>query len=385
MSIVVVISFAYMFFIQYSKYFSRIVFIFTWLIGTVLMFLGRIALKSFIRNRMQYRMDKRKVIVITIQNIAEEIADEITHIPYRDYYIEGLILCGLDHIPESIKSLPVVSDEDAALDYLRKNIVDEVIFYFPKEMELPKTILEGCSEMGITIHVVMNQFNQLGGNQIIEQFAGYTVLTSTMRMATPRQLFVKRVIDIIGGVVGCLFCGILCIIVAPVIKIQSPGPVFFSQTRVGRSGRKFKLYKFRSMYVDAEEKKKQLMDQNEMDGLMFKMENDPRIFPFGKFIRKMSIDEFPQFWNVLRGDMSLVGTRPPTVDEYEKYSNHHKKRLVMKPGLTGMWQVSGRSEIKDFEEVVALDTKYIEEWDTGLDLRILWKTFCVVVRGKGSV
>ena len=171
---------------------------------------------------------------------------------------------------------------------------------------------------------------------------------------------------------------------SPIIKKQSPGPVFFSQTRVGKNGRKFKLYKFRSMNVNAEAEKEALMEQNKMRGLMFKMEDDPRIFPVGKFIRKYSIDELPQFFNVLRGDMSLVGTRPPTLEEFEHYQIHHKARLGIKPGITGMWQVSGRSDITDFEEVVALDTHYISQWSLALDLKILVKTFQVVLTGEGS-
>ena len=139
------------------------------------------------------------------------------------------------------------------------------------------------------------------------------------------------------------------------------------------------------MYADAEERKKELMEQNEMDGLMFKMTDDPRITKIGKFIRKTSLDELPQFWNVLKGDMSLVGTRPPTVDEFEQYEGYHKRRLSMTPGLTGVWQVSGRSDITDFEEVVRLDTEYIENWSIGLDCKILLKTVGSVLKSEGSV
>ena len=178
---------------------------------------------------------------------------------------------------------------------------------------------------------------------------------------------------------------VITIIFGPVIYIQSPGSIFFSQERIGRNGRRFKIYKFRSMYPDAEERKKELMAQNKMQGLMFKMDNDPRIIPIGHFMRKTSLDEFPQFWNVLKGDMSLVGTRPPTVDEYEQYEMHHKARLAVKPGLTGMWQISGRSDIVDFEEVVRLDTKYIENWNIALDLRILLKTVLVLIKREGSM
>ncbi len=172
--------------------------------------------------------------------------------------------------------------------------------------------------------------------------------------------------------------------VALAIKLDSPGPILFSQTRIGRNGRRFKIYKFRSMYLDAEERKKELEKQNEIQGLMFKMENDPRITKVGKFIRKTSIDELPQFYNVVKGDMSLVGTRPPTEDEFEKYNQYYRRRISMTPGLTGLWQVSGRSEIEDFDDVVKYDLKYIDSWSLLLDFKILLQTIKVVFTGKGS-
>ena len=190
--------------------------------------------------------------------------------------------------------------------------------------------------------------------------------------------------DIIGSLLGLIVCGFAFLIFAPIIKKQSPGPVFFSQVRVGKNGRKFKIYKFRSMGVDAEEQKASLMEQNEMSGLMFKMEDDPRIFPIGKFMRKYSIDELPQFYNVLKGDMSLVGTRPPTADEFEKYNQYYRRRISMTPGLTGMWQVSGRSDIQDFEEIVKLDLEYIDNWSLGLDIKILFMTIYAVLGRRGS-
>ena len=175
------------------------------------------------------------------------------------------------------------------------------------------------------------------------------------------------------------------LITAIAIKIDSKGPVIFKQTRVGLNGRHFKMYKFRSMIQDAEAKKKELMAKNKVaSGLMFKMDDDPRITKVGKFIRKTSIDELPQFFNVLFGTMSLVGTRPPTVDEVSKYDTRHWRRLSVKPGITGMWQTSGRSEITDFEEVVALDKEYIDNWSMWLDIKILFKTVIQVFMRKGA-
>ena len=180
----------------------------------------------------------------------------------------------------------------------------------------------------------------------VDDFGGYSVLTYTRFRSSYKRLLIKRVMDIFGGLIGMVITLFFFPFVAIAIKLDSPGPVLFSQIRIGRNGRRFKIYKFRSMYMDAEERKKELEEQNEIQGLMFKMENDPRITKVGKFIRKTSIDELPQFYNVVKGDMSLVGTRPPTEDEFEKYNQYYRRRISMTPGLTGLWQVSGRSNIE---------------------------------------
>ena len=197
-------------------------------------------------------------------------------------------------------------------------------------------------------------------------------------------MILKRVMDIAGALVGLVISVPIIAVTAIPLKLESPGPLFFRQKRVGLNGRVFYIYKLRSMYADAEKRKQELMKQNKMQGLMFKMDDDPRITRVGKFIRRTSIDELPQFWNILKGDMSLVGTRPPTLDEYEQYDSHHKRRLSMKPGLTGLWQVSGRSDIHNFEEVVKLDVTYIDNWSLGLDMRILVKTIGVVIKRTGA-
>ena len=197
--------------------------------------------------------------------------------------------------------------------------------------------------------------------------------------------FVRRAQDIVLSSVALVVLSPVMLITAIAIVIDDPsaGPIF-SQERIGRDGKPFKFYKFRSMCPNAEAKLDDLLDQNEMDGPVFKIKDDPRITRVGKFIRKTSIDELPQFWNVLRGDMSLVGTRPPTVDEFEHYEAKHKCRLSMTPGLTGLWQISGRSDIKDFDEVVRLDMQYIDNWSILKDIKILILTVKVVLTGRGS-
>ena len=220
--------------------------------------------------------------------------------------------------------------------------------------------------------------------QRVRAFGDYYVITFKESVSSLKMRVIKRMMDIAGAIVGLAVTGVVLIFLAPVLLLESPGPLIFSQVRVGLNGRKFKMYKFRSMYKDAEERKKELMAQNEMKGLMFKLENDPRITKVGKFIRKTSIDELPQFWNVLKGDMSLIGTRPPTLDEFEQYETFYKRRLSIRPGITGMWQATGRSNITDFEEVLALDLEYIDNWSLGLDMKILLKTVFGVFGGKGA-
>ena len=195
------------------------------------------------------------------------------------------------------------------------------------------------------------------------------------------RFIIKRTMDILAGIVGVILSSPIMLVTVIAIKLDSPGPILFKQTRVGQNGRHFKMYKFRSMYIDAEERKKELLEQNELEGgVMFKIKDDPRITRVGKFIRKTSIDELPQFFNILGGSMSLVGTRPPTLDEVEKYETSQWRRISIKPGLTGMWQVSGRSNIKSFDEIVELDMEYIDNWTLGMDIKIIFKTILVLLK-----
>lgn len=300
---------------------------------------------------------------------------------------------------KEIVGVPVVADLNNAPSFICQQWVDEVFVNVDETYPYPQELIEELLEMGMPVHVNLAKVRSTPGQkQFVEAIGGYTVLTTTMNYATDRQALAKRVLDILGGLVGCFLTGIIFIFIAPAIYISSPGPIFFSQTRIGKNGKPFKMYKFRSMYMDAEERKAELMAQNKMsDGRMFKLDFDPRVIGnkilpdgtrktgIGEFIRKTSLDEFPQFWNVLNGSMSLVGTRPILQDELRQYELHHRARIAIKPGITGMWQVSGRSDITDFEEVVRLDTEYISNWNFGLDIKILFKTVIMVLKREGSV
>ena len=375
----------YMFATQQSADYSRSVLFTMWGINILFTWLGRAFLKKVLLMAYSNEKNLSYMLVVTSKAVAERTINQLQKEKYSDYIVKGLAIVDADMIGQSINGVPVVANDDALHEYLRTNTVDGVFIHVRNSYDEIVAITDSLLAMGITVHISLDHVSSEMPNKVVEEINGYTVLTTSIKMATTRQLFIKRVIDICGGLAGLLATIIAFIFIAPIIYKQSPGPIFFSQERVGRNGRRFRIYKFRSMYMDAEERKKELMAHNKMDGLMFKMDDDPRIMPIGKFIRRVSIDELPQSINILKGDMSLVGTRPPTVDEYEQYELHHKSRLAAKPGLTGMWQVSGRSDITDFEEVVKLDTEYISNFSLGLYLKILFKTVGVVLGKKGSV
>lgn len=373
----------YMYAIKQSAVYSRQMLFVYLFFSIVFEFIGRILLKKNIRKRILNSRYRSVMIIVTTKECVEECLKNFENMEYTEFSVNGVVVVDEQLEGTKIRGIPVVANADDFFEYVRTNVVDEV-FINGNTRQSSEALANDLLEMGITVHYSLVKETQMMPNRVIENLGNYLVLTSSMKIASPRQLFVKRLMDIAGSIIGLILTGIAFLIFAPIIKKQSPGPIFFSQVRVGKNGRQFKFYKFRSMNVNAEEQKKDLMAQNEMEGHMFKMADDPRIFPIGKFMRKYSIDELPQFFNILKGDMSLVGTRPPTVEEFENYDLKHKARLGIKPGLTGMWQVSGRSEIKNFEEVVGLDTYYISHWDLGLDIKILLKTIQVVLTGRGS-
>ncbi|HJA67081.1 MAG TPA: sugar transferase [Candidatus Mediterraneibacter cottocaccae] len=392
--VVCVFEIAYLFLSKNGGAFSRMSFL--WFVPAAVLFvyMGRVIWKTYLLEHKHLFYAKAKMLLITTREEVRDALETMKQNSFNEFEIIGIAFVdGNVRENESIRGIPVVCCAEAVPDYIQTRWVDSVLIKVRQSYGIPRDLIDTCINMGLTVHYSLGDMGIGGNNQYINRMGGFNVLTSSLRVAQQREVFLKRILDICGGLVGVFLTGIISLFLAPAIYIASPGPVFFSQTRVGKNGKRFKIYKFRSMYTDAEKRKQELMKKNEMQGFMFKMENDPRIIGSGPdgsrhglgwFIRKTSLDEFPQFWNVLKGDMSLVGTRPPTEDEWQQYEHSHRARLAIKPGLTGMWQVSGRSDITDFEEVVKLDMEYIKNWTFGMDIKIILKTVLVVLKGSGS-
>ena len=362
---------------------SRLLTSYFFCFNIMIMYLSRVLVKVLLRRMYNDDPKKTKGILMVVEKGQEALLD--TFRSGLTYNVIGTLIVDRDQVTGTVDGNKISCTLDKLVNTVVTYQIDDVVFKLPGQGQ--KALFElitDFEDMGANCHYALDVPTGARGNATMEMFGEMFMATYTLRTQSTWQLVLKRVMDICGAVVGLILCGIISIFLVPAIKLDSPGPAIFSQIRIGKNGRRFKFYKFRSMYVDAEERKKELMKNNEMDGLMFKMEDDPRITKVGKFIRKTSLDEFPQFWNVLIGDMSLVGTRPPTEDEFNKYNGHYKRRLMMTPGITGLWQVSGRSSITDFDEVVKLDLEYIDNWSLLGDIKILFKTVISVIKRDGA-
>ena len=362
---------------------SRLLTSYFFCFNIVIMYLSRVLVKVLLRRMYNDDPKKTKGILMVVEKGQEALLD--TFRSGLTYNVIGTLIVDRDQVTGTVDGNKISCTLDKLVNTVVTYQIDDVVFKLPGQGQ--KALFElitDFEDMGANCHYALDVPTGARGNATMEMFGEMFMATYTLRTQSTWQLVLKRVMDICGAVVGLILCGIISIFLIPAIKLDSPGPAIFSQIRIGKNGRRFKFYKFRSMYIDAEERKKELMKNNEMDGLMFKMEDDPRITKVGKFIRKTSLDEFPQFWNVLVGDMSLVGTRPPTEDEFNKYNGHYKRRLMMTPGITGLWQVSGRSSITDFDEVVKLDLEYIDNWSLLGDIKILFKTVYSVIKRDGA-
>lgn len=326
----------------------------------------------------------RKVLVVGENSLAEGYFRLLGDHPHWAVKVVGLL--SLDSIAAGNGAGQHQMDEPEHWDnVLRQYVVDEVVAACHwQDAAGMEGLARACVERGITFRTLVQMPPTAVGSYYVEDFGrgSFLVSVETVPQSTA-TLLVKRLMDIAGSIVGLVLCGLTYLWYGPRIRRESPGPVFFSQQRVGQNGRRFTIYKFRTMHMDAEQRIAELMARNEMKGHIFKLKDDPRVTPLGKVLRRRHIDELPQFWNVLKSEMSLVGTRPPTPNEVARYSPHQHRRLSMKPGITGPWQLNGNGTVNDFDEVVKLDCEYIDNWSLWLDCRIVAKTLLKVARAEG--
>lgn len=395
------IALLYLFLLQEGQNYSRLVLLLMPVCYSVVAYAVRELWKWHLQKKKTSDEGKSALLIAASEDVVERVVKTIKENNYAQYIVAGISLIGGGKysVGEKIDGVPVVAEEAGIPHYVCQDWIDEVLVVTSDEVPYPGKLLSQLMETGVTVHLGLAKvMSEPGKKQFVEKIGPYTVLTTSINYASSFQLFLKRAMDIMGGLVGCIITVLLLPVVGTAIYLASPGPIFFAQERVGKNGKRFKMYKFRSMYMDAEARKAELMKDNRLgDGKMFKLDFDPRVIGnkilpdgshktgIGDFIRRTSLDEFPQFFNVLKGDMSIVGTRPPLISETNLYELHHKARLAIKPGITGMWQVSGRSDITDFEEVVRLDREYISNWNIGMDIKILVKTVMVVLKEDGSM
>ena len=279
----------------------------------------------------------------------------------------------------------MVGDMDDAAAVVRRSGAATVAVLPSPEMDGVKlrTLAWELEKTGTDLYVAPALLDVAGPRTTVRPTAGLTLLhVDHPQLSGPRQVL-KDLFDRTAAAVALVLLSPIMLAIAVAIRLSDGGPAFFSQTRVGKDGKVFKIYKFRTMVVDAEKRLAELREKNESDGILFKMRRDPRITAVGARLRKWSLDELPQLFNVLLGEMSLVGPRPALPDETAQYADHVRRRLVVKPGITGLWQVSGRSDLS-WDETVRLDLRYVESWSLALDLQILWKTFSVLFEGSGA-
>lgn len=317
----------YLFLLQQGQAFSRLTLILTVVIYLVLTYVVRELWKKLLRKQMADG-GERKLLIITSEDVAEQVVSNMQENNYARYSIAGVVVIDADWTGRTINGIPVVANEENAAMYVCQEWIDEVLIVISEVLPYPSELIEKLTETGVTVHLNLAKItNVTGKKQFVEKVGNYTVLTTSINYASTKQLMLKRLMDIAGGLVGCILTGIICIFVGPAIYIASPGPIFFAQERVGKNGKKFKMYKFRSMYMDAEERKAELMKDNKLgDGKMFKLDFDPRVIGnkilpdgthktgIGDFIRRTSLDEFPQFFNVLKGDSGIIGTTKKNLD-----------------------------------------------------------------------
>ncbi|MDT8422030.1 MAG: sugar transferase [Desulfuromonadales bacterium] len=366
--------------------FSRKLLVVFLLCACLLIFLQRVSLKIGLGLLRRLGFNFRQLLIVGATDRASHFIELVESHADWGLRVLGVIQVSPGPLKSFLGSYRVYGRLDRLLACCKELPVDEVVICLAKDQVLDiERYLQELEKLGVTVRMVLDFYDLERYRKDLSFFNNsLPILTFHVKCLDAQQLFLKRVVDIVGSLVGLAIMILLLPVIALAIRLDSPGPLFFGQKRVGMNGRIFKCWKFRSMHIDAEECKQALLEQNEMNGAIFKIKDDPRVTRVGRFLRKASLDELPQFWNVLKGEMSLVGTRPPTPEEVSQYENWHRRRICIKPGITGLWQVSGRNQIDDFDEIVRLDLAYIDNWSLWLDIKLLLKTCWVVLCRRGA-
>ena len=358
-----------------------------WVASTVLVVASRILLRRFLGRVRVHGRNLRHMLVVGTGRRAVQFARKIAAKPELGYRIIGFVdddWPGLQEFHQT--GYPLVCNFENFASYLRDSVVDEVIMGLPvRSAYLHASRIAGvCEEQGILIRLLPRIFDLKMARSRAEEFDGDPLITLYTGTSEGWPMVVKRVLDFTVSLILLALLAPVFLVTAILIKLTSPGPVFFRQKRVGLSKRRFAIYKFRTMVTDAEKKQAEIEHLNEVSGPVFKIKNDPRITPVGRFLRKTSIDELPQLFNVLRGEMSLVGPRPLPVRDYEGFDQDwQRRRFIVRPGITCLWQINGRSSIS-FERWMELDLEYVDKWSLWLDLKILIRTVPAVLKGSGA-
>jgi exopolysaccharide biosynthesis polyprenyl glycosylphosphotransferase len=360
---------------------SRVVVVLMVVFTTVLLCVRRAVWRRVVYNRYRQGLETRNVLIVGAGRVAHALRNHLESLRHLGFRFKGFVAL-TEHEAESGDG-DIIGDVRNCLSLARSLFVDEIFFSVPAEKKLVIALVEEARSIGIDVRVVPDLYDGLAWNAPVEYIGQFPTIPLHRRDLPIGAFLLKRVMDSTGAVFAMLVGWPLALVLSIAVKLDSEGPVFYRAQRVGRKGRTFTCYKFRTMVVNADKLKKDLMDRNERDGILFKITDDPRVTRVGRILRRYSFDELPQFYNVLLGDMSLVGPRPPIASEVEQYDLSHLRRLDVLPGMTGLWQVEARQD-PSFDSYISLDTAYVENWSLWLDLKILARTVGVVVSGTGS-